>query len=592
MKKKAPAFLVLLMVVVLILTSCSSSTSGTGQNQPQQQAQQPPAQGSGPVDVSKSESSVVKVIEASNPANIPAAAKNRPDTLIVGTTAPSGKFNPIYADSVYDSYVTELVFDGLLMNDEKGNPIPNVAESWDISEDGKTYTFHLKKGIKFTNGQELTAKDVEFTYTAIADPNYDGPRMDSVMDLVGYDEYHNDKEGKVPKLEGIKVIDDYTISFTLKDVKASALTSDFGYGIMCKDYYNFEKGNIQKLKDLFLKPMGSGAYVFKDYKAGQEIDFEANPNYWKGAPKIKNLIMKVTNADTVIQELTTGGVDVDIVAARPENIKMLQDAGFINIIHYPSNSYGYIGWNLRLDKFKDKRVRQALMYGLNRQGFIDAYYKGYGQVCNAPVSLVSWAYTDDINKYPYDPDKANQLLDEAGWVKGSDGFRYKDGEKFVIHWMTYTGSKYVDTLIPIVKDNWGKLGIEVVPELMEFSTLSTKVYDEQNFEMYNMAWSLSIDPDPSGIFSISQDVKGGFNSVGWRNDESEKLIEQGLRETDQQKRKEIYQQWIKLANEELPYLFLSYSDDAYGISSRVKGLKISPYEDWTYYIYQAELVNP
>ena len=95
----------------------------------------------------------------------------------------------------------------------------------------------------------------------------------------------------------------------------------------------------------------------------------------------------------------------------------------------------------------------------------------------------------DINKYEYNPEKANQLLDEAGWVKKADGFRYKDGKKFEIHWMTYQGSKYVEMLIPIVKENWKAIGIDVIPELMEFNTLCTKTFDEQKFEMFNMAWS-------------------------------------------------------------------------------------------------------
>ncbi|HBG38383.1 MAG TPA: peptide ABC transporter, partial [Clostridiaceae bacterium] len=132
----------------------------------------------------------------------------------------------------------------------------------------------------------------------------------------------------------------------------------------------------------------------------------------------------------------------------------------------PANNYGYIGWNMRLPMFADKNVRKALVYGFNRKGFVDAYYKGYADVCNSPISPVSWAYSEDIDKYDYDPQKAEELLDAAGWKKGSDGFRYKDGKKFTIHWLTYTGSKYVDTLIPLLKNDWQKIGVEVIPELM------------------------------------------------------------------------------------------------------------------------------
>ena len=190
-----------------------------------------------------------------------------------------------------------------------------------------------------------------FTYTALADPNYDGPRMDAVEKLVGYNDY---KKGKATSVSGIKVIDDYTISFTETEIKAPALLNDFGYGIMSQKYYGFEKGGAAKLKTTFLKPMGSGSYTFTGYKAGQEVDFESNPNYFKGAPKIKNVVIKVTNPDTAVQELRSGEIDIDRIQANPQNVNMLKEAGFLNLELYPANQYGYIGLNLRREMFKDK----------------------------------------------------------------------------------------------------------------------------------------------------------------------------------------------------------------------------------------------
>ena len=570
MKKKVILVTSLFVTASLLLTSCGSNKAANGN-----------------VKVDKKTNEVIK---ATNPGKLPDTAKNRKDTIIIGFEAPQGKFNPIYSSTVDDSYVTSMLFDGLVINDKEGNAIPNVAEKWETSQDNKTYTFHLKKGVKFSNGDELTAKDVAFTYTSIADPGYDGMRTDAVENLVGYKEY---KEGNAASVSGIKVIDDYTISFTDSKVKASAILNDFIYGIMSEKYYGgFKKGGAAKLKTTFLKPMGNGCYTFTGYKAGQEVDLEANPNYFKGAPKIKNVVMKVTNATTNIQELTSGGTDIDRIPAKPENVNMLKEAGFLNLELYPANQYGYIGLNLRREMFKDKNVRKALMYGLNRKGFVDSYYKGYADVCNAPMSPVSWAYTEDIEKYVYNPEKANKLLDEAGWKKGSDGWRYKDGKKFEIHWLTYTGSKYVDNLIPIVKENYKALGIDVIPELMEFATLVSKTQDKRDFDMFNMAWSLSIDPDQSGIFSISQDVPGGSNCGGWHNDESEKLLKEGLATTDQNKRKEIYQKWGKVANDDLPYLYLNQGKDMWAVSSRIKGMEISSYMDFTYFIAKAEIVDP
>jgi len=567
LKRKIAGFLSLAMSMTLLFSGCGQSGLGGASK-----------------DLKASE-----VLAAANPEKLPQTAANRKDTLIIGFTAPEGKFNPIYSSSVDDSYVVNLVFEGLLTNDVQGNPIGKVAKKWDISEDNKTYTFHLNKGIKFSNGEELTAKDVEFTYTALCDPKYDGSRTDAVDKLVGYAEYN---KGDAKTVTGIKVIDDYTISFTLTEVKAPALSSDFGYGIMNKTYYAFEKGNIEKLKESFLKPMGCGPYLFKEYKAGQEADFEKNPNYWDGVAKIDKVILKVTTSQTNIQGLSAGEVDMDRIGAAPENIQMLQSAGFIEMQLYPDNGYGYIGLNLKDEKLKDKKVRQALTYGLNRKGFIDARYKGYAEICNAPVSQVSWAYTDDINKYEFNPEKANQLLEEAGWLKKDDGFRYKDGKKFEIHWMTYQGSKYVEMLIPIVKENWKAIGIDVIPELMEFNTLCTKVYDEQKFEMYNMSWSLSIDPDPSGIFSKKQTELGGYNPGGWVNEQGEKLMADALKTTDQKERKKLYQEWLKIFSDDVPYVLLDQSKNMWAVSSRVKGISFSPYIDFTYQIAKAELVEP
>ncbi len=567
MKRRVAGFLSLAMSMSLVFSGCGKSGFGGASK-----------------DLKASE-----VLVAANPEKLPATAANRKDTLIIGFGAPEGKFNPIYSSSVDDSYVTDLVFDGLLTNDVQGNPIGKVAKKWEISEDNKTYTFHLNKGVKFSNGEELTAKDVEFTYTAICDPKYDAARTDAVDMIVGYKEYH---DGDAKTVEGIKVIDDHTISFTLTDVKAPALISDFSYGIMCKSYYGFEKGGIQKLKDLFLKPMGAGPYLFKGYKAGQEASFEKNPNYWKGEAKINKVILRVTNAQTNIQALSAGEVDIDRIPAAPENIEMLQAAGFIDMQLYPDNGYGYIGLNLKDEKLKDKKVRQALTYGLNRKGFIDARYKGYAEICNAPVSQVSWAYTEDITKYDYNPEKANQLLEEAGWIKKDDGFRYKDGKKFEINWMTYQGSKYVEMLIPIVKENWKAIGIDVIPELMEFNTLCTKVYDEQKFQMYNMSWSLSIDPDPSGIFSAKQAELGGYNPGSWINEDGEKLMADALKTTDQAERKKLYQEWLKIFTDEVPYVLLDQSKQMWAVSSRVKGISFSPYINFNHQIAEAELIEP
>lgn len=565
MKKKVFSITAALVALVFILSSGGFSSAG--------------AKGVG------------QVITATDPGKIPSAATSRADTLIVGSAAWQGEFNPIYAGTVYDSWATSLVFDnaGLMNNDAAGNPICWMAKDYSISKDGKTFTFHIRPGIKFSNGDPVTAKDFAAVYTGIADPKYDGLRTDAVENLVGYEEYH---KGYAKELKGVKVIDDSTIQFVEKTVKATALLQDFLYQPIDTNVYKFTKGNVGDMKKLYNSAMGAGPYKLVENKPSQYISFVKNENYWRGNPKIQKIIMKKVDSSNQIQELKTGGVDLDgTVPTKPDRIDLLKDAGFINLYLYPSNGYTYMGLNTRLPKFSDIRVRQALMYGLNRQGFVNAYFKGYGQVCNAPVSTVSWAYTNKVNQYSYDPKKAAALLDAAGWKVGSDGFRYKNNEKFTIDYMTSSGNAYQDMLIPIMKENYKAIGIDLVPELMEFSTLCDKVYKYRKFEAYSMAWSLSIDPDPSGIFGKSQDIPGGSNSVGWWPKKSEDLIKAGLTETNQQKRKDIYAQWLVLVNNEIPYVFLSQGNTMYAGSARVKGVNVGPYMDWTYDCENLELVK-
>ncbi|WP_221373210.1 ABC transporter substrate-binding protein [Clostridium perfringens] len=577
MKRKLVALLTAGLATSMLFVACGGGANNTAQGNGNGSES-----GGTTKDLSKPER-----IEASNPSALPDVAKNRTDTLIVGTTDPKGEFVPIYSSTTFDGWVNNLIFDGLITNNEKGEPVPNVAESYEISEDGKTYTFKLNKGIKFTNGQELTAKDVAFTFTSICDPSYDGPRMDAVSNLVGYEEYN---KGDAKSVEGIKVIDDHTISFTNKNTDAAGIWN-FSYGIMPESVYGFEKGNFQAVKDKLLEPVGSGAYKFVHFKPGQEVKFEKNADYWKGEPKIPYVVMKVTNGQTLLQELMAGTVDIDRVGAKPENIDPLKQAGFLNMDFYMQNGYGFMGMNYGSDKVKDPKVRQALLYGLNREGFMQSYYQGYGQVYNSHILPTSWAYNPDVPKYEYNPEKAKELLDEAGWKDtNGNGIRDKDGVELELQWLTYTDSKYVDALIPIVQQSWEQIGVKVTPELMEFGTMVDKV-DKREYDVFNMAWNLSIDPDPSGIFAISQDVPGGFNNIGWRNEEADKLLKEGKGTTNQEERKKAYDEWQLKFSEDVPYILLGNAQEMFASSARVKGYNPSTYIDWTHDIYKLELDN-
>jgi peptide/nickel transport system substrate-binding protein len=565
-KKNLTVLLASIMVLSTLATGCGKSNA--------------PAD-----DVKKGDltSKLTDITKASDPSKLPDVAKNRKDTIVVGIDAPDGVFNPIYMESAYDGYVSNVIFNSLCDPDSEGNMVAALAKSWKISTDGLKYTFTLNKDIKFTDGTAFTADDVVFTYTALCDPSYTGPSDAASWNIKGYKEFN---KGTATTVEGIKKIDAETVEFTLDKPNASAMYTLGGAGILSKNYYgkDYKKGDLKSVEALHKQPMGTGQYKFVTYKEGQEVDLVANDKYFRGAPKVKNLIFKVTTEATKIQLLTTGEIDMDMVTVNSENVAQVKSPGFLDIQMFPTNGYGYIGMNLKNPMFKDQKVRQALTYGLNRKQVVETVYKGYADVCNEPTSKVSWTYTDDVNKYDFDLKKAASLLDEAGWVKGADGIRAKDGKKFEIHFLASTPNAVNDVIIPIAKENYLALGIKFIPETLEFNAIN-KRKTAGDFEMFFMAWGLTADPDQTGVFGS----KGAQNKTGYSNAKVDELLAKGLLENDLAKRKVVYQDLYKEVNTDLPYIFMYQRRDMWAVSSRIEGMTITPYKDFTYDMWKVSI---
>lgn len=592
MKKKFFTTIVcLLLVSALFISACGKSngdTAGDDTATPgtEQTTDQGGSEQSGGETDNGSAGDDTGFLKASDPSLIPAAAKARTDTIIVGMQNTSGIFNPAFYDTAYDAYVIDTIFESLNQYGKDATLEPGLA-TWEISEDGLTYTFHIDPKATFSDGTPVTAEDVEFTFKVFLDPSYDGRADLTVPRIVGTDAYKN---GDADSIEGIKIIDEKTIQITVEEVKATTLAY-LGVPVLSKNYYgkNFKKGDLSGVKALNDKPFGSGPYVFKEYIPGQEVRLEANPNYWKGPAKIKNLVFKATTDETNMQMLQTGETDFEEgISVNKDNMDALEAMGFVDRSLLLNNGYGYIAINHDVAKFQDKRVRQALTYGLNREDVVFAYSQGFANVIDVPQSKLSWAYPDEskITHYNYDPEKAKQLLDEAGWKLESDGYRYKDGEKFTIQFSASTPNPVNDALVPIMKENYKELGIEVVAEQLEFGAVVDKM-TAGNYEMAFLAVSLDADPDPYGLFHTN----GGSNNYNYSNPEVDKLIEQGQKELDQNKRKEIYGQLYQILNDDLPVIYMYQRYNLNVINARLQGFDISPYKDFSKSIHQVEIVN-
>ena len=519
---------------------------------------------------------------------IPKVAKKRENTLVVAVNDFYSSRNPLYTTNGYDLWLNTLIFEGLVSHEQGGKIINNIAQKWEVSEDGKRYTFYLAQGVKFSDGSELTAEDVAFTYTALCDPSYRGPFANSMRLLEGYDYY---KYGDGEDVIGIEVEDKYKISFTFREMDSSIIY-DFEVGILPKKYYNFTKGQISEMDKLINKPIGCGPYSMQSFIENQEVKLIKNEYYWKGKPKISNIIFKRAPGDEGLRQLGSGEVDIAKFIANDDRVEYLKSLGYINLHIFDSNSFQYIGLNLRNPKFQDLKIRQALIYGLNREKLVKEVYGEYGSTFNTPLARCSWAYPEKLPAYFYNKEKAEKLLEESGWIKKEDGYRYdENGNRFTIKWSTYGDTRYAEALKKLVVENWKEIGIEVIVEELSFDQLMIKVYDERDFEMYNMSWALTQDPDPSTIFSSKEDYPGGYNTVGWRNMESDELINLALKETDMEKKEIIYGAWAKLANEDLPYIYVCQNKELLGVNLRVKGVAVSPYKEWTQDAYKLTLSN-
>ncbi|HFR4151423.1 TPA: ABC transporter substrate-binding protein [Bacillus cereus] len=515
----------------------------------------------------------IEKIAAKDKTKVPDKAKNRKDTLVVGISKPGGVFLPYFQQNGWDGNVTSVIFASLVSTDKQGKPIPELAEKWDVSSDQLTYTFHLRKNLKFSDGSPLTADDVAFTLTLLHDKAYEGEVDISQYAVKGGKEY---KEGKATSIEGIQVVDPQTIKITTEKVNSQAIFV-LGGTVLSKAYYGKDykqNTSLDYLKDLYGKPLAAGPYKFEKYIPGQEVRFVANENYYAGKPKIQNFIYKITSGDTKLQLFQTGEVDHTGLGTGDEVLEQAKALEFANIQIETAPSFSYIYMNNNKPYLKDKKVRQALIYGLDRKKYVDTALKGYGTVANVPIHPTSWAYTEEgVNKYEYDKEKAKKLLDEAGWKVGSDGIREKDGQKLKLSYFGPSSAKDSDLLIPIAKENYKEIGVEFNPEFMDFNTMLSKV-NKGDYDLASVSTPITSDPSETAGEYLST---ANETSLGYKNAKVDELIQKGIETVDIEKRKPIYKELYKELSDDPPVILLNYRRTITGYNGNIKGIDPEKY---------------
>ncbi|MFV0520647.1 MAG: ABC transporter substrate-binding protein [Lachnospirales bacterium] len=558
MKKNLFKGVSLVLACSLVLASCSNGTTTTDTSTEGDTAT------TDATDVQDREATDVETVEANTEAPNPALSREDVSNTFVTTTSapPAGVFSPAYYTSAYDSNIVSLLFEGLISMNREGEYVPNIAESYEISEDGFTYTFKMKQDVTFSDGTPLTAKDVEATYLILADPTYDGRYVSVVQDMVGFDTFS--AEGNTDTtMEGIKVIDDYTISFTFKEALRTNL-SNLSMQVMSRDYYGYEKGNLEQVKSLQNQPLGSGRYKLDRFEVDQFVEMSLNENYTLGEqPDFERVVIKAVADALSAEELVAGNIDYVSGEILPEKIETALSQEYIGAAKYPRSGYGYLAMNTReTSPTSDQRVRQALQFGYDGQAFCDAHFQGLAVPQDIPFSQVSWAYTEtlqnDLIKYDYDFEKASALLDEAGWIMADDGFRYKDGQKLIVRMPAMPEHAVLDTLVPMLIQEWGELGVEMDITYMEFNSLIEKVQngDGTDWDIFFMASSWTTpDPNTSRTTWHSDYIgKGMSNYIGYSNPELDALWDEGRTIFDIEEAIPVYEEVGRIINESAAYI--------------------------------------
>lgn len=513
-------------------------------------------------------------------------------------SAPKGVFNPVLYDEKYDGNVIGLVFNGLLRTNEKLEWICDLCQTFEISPDNKTVTFTLRDGLKWHDGKPVTTKDVAFTFMTMLHPDYPGVRTSDYSALLGVDAMLTEryalnddveakkvtKEDAAAKIKAswekwlagdgktaIHVIDDKKISFTTTEPYAPLL-QNLAFSIIPE--HAFAGVEISKMADApaTKKPIGTGPYKFVEYVTDQYVRLERNPDYFMGKPYIQNVIYKIANQDVAISQLQAG--ELDYLESNPKDVELLKDDKNIQVVSNQDFGYQYMGFNFDNPLFKDKTVRQAIMYAIDRNSMVKTLLQGYGTVMNSHIPpVMQWAYdASQLNPYPYNQQKAQELLAQAGWKdKNADGYLTKDGKVFEFTLVYPSGNTVRMASAPLIQANLKAVGIKANTQMLEFASLSKAVFDDRKMDAWLAGWSLSLDPDPGSIFL--PDNKWG-KVTGWTNPRSEELIKSGTKKIKPEERRPIYVEWAKILNDELPYAFL-YSQNNIEVvrKDKVQGLK-------------------
>lgn len=472
--------------------------------------------------------------------------------------------NPITGTDAYNQAVQEFVIDSLMnRNLDTYEWEPALAEKFETSKDGKEFTFTLREGATWSDGQPLTVDDVKFSFDVIFDPTYNAAHSRPY--------YEN--------IEKAEVTGPRTIKFKTKTKYFGNFPVIAGMGILPKHFY----GDAKKGKEENKTILGSGPYMIDTYDKGVSIILKKNMNWWgfkapeyKGRYNFEKIRLRFDKEENLaLERLKKGELDFDLLTPEAYMKKAVGEPwGSVVLKKQVENSapisYGYIGWNQRKEIFKDKRVRRALAHLMNRDEMNKKFRFGMSLPATGPWYQQSDYADHSVQPIAFDPKTAGELLKEAGWADSNkDGALDKGGKPFEI--TLFYSNKDVEKYFVLYQEDLKKAGVKLNLQLLDWNAL-LKNMDESKFDAVALRWGGgSVDLDPKQIWHSASIGKGGSNFIGYSNKEVDKLIDKAREELDKQKRIPLFQEIYRKIAEDAPYAFM-FNDKfvLYAINSRIQ----------------------
>jgi peptide/nickel transport system substrate-binding protein len=460
----------------------------------------------------------------------------RVNQLIISTSADASFLNPVLAQDAASGDVNGFVFNGLIKyNRNLDGFVGDLAESWDLQVGPEpVITFLLRKGVLWHDGREFTAHDVKFTYDRIMDPKTNTVRRSS-FELV----------------KNVEVLDPYMLRVTYKQPFSPGLES-WGMGMIPKHLLENVDINTASFNR---RPVGTGPFRFVEWRSDEKIVLEANPRYFEGTPGLDGILFRII-PEAALNEMEIMTREVDYSSLYPFEFERMKRLPIFRVYSQPMHGYTYIGYNLKNPLFQDRKVRRALTYAIDREAIVKYVLYGLGMVATGPFPNGLWYWNPHVKAIPHDPRKARELLAEAGWsYTNSEGILEREGKPFRFTLITSSGNDTRRDVAVLVQRQLREVGIDVTLEFYEWSAFLIDFIDQRHFDACVLGWSLSVDPDAYEIWDSSQ-IEKGFNFISYRNPEVDRLLVEGRKEYDQEKRKKIYWRIHELIAEDQPYTFL------------------------------------